>query len=115
MKITYNYVVKFSDGTSHEVPFTFTEHTKIYAIVRSVARSGMSRTMSFYMVEDGELINITHVVAEVCGYKLNEDNWTIRVRGCGMDMIFATLDHFAKGLGFKDTPEWVNHYGSLNY
>lgn len=66
-------------------------------------------------VEDGDLVNITHVVAEVCGYKLNEDNWTIRVRGCGMDMIFATLDRFAKGLGFKNTPEWVNHYGSLNH
>lgn len=111
--ITYNYVVNFNDGTSHEVPFTFTENTRIYAIVRSVARSGMSRTMSFFMVEDGELINITHVVARVCGYKLNEDNWTIRVCGCGMNMIFFVLDIFANKLGFKKTPSWVNHYGTI--
>ena len=111
--ITYNYVVKFNDGTSHKLPFTFTEKTKIYAIVRSVARSGMSRTMSFFMVEDGELINITHVVARVCGYRLNKDNWTIRVGGCGMDMIAHTLDHFASKLGFKKTPSWVEHYGRI--
>lgn len=111
--ITYNYVINFNDGTSHEIPFTFTENTKIYAIVRSVARSGMSRTMSFFMVEDGGLINITHVVARVCGYKLNEDNWTIRVRGCGMNMIFFVLDVFASKLGFKNTPSWVEHYGKI--
>ena len=111
--ITYNYVVNFNDGTSHEIPFTFTENTKIYAIVRSVARSGMSRTMSFFMVEDGELINITHVVARVCWYRFNKDNWTIRVNGCGMDMIAHTLDVFASKLGFKNTPSWVEHYGTI--
>lgn len=111
--ITYNYVVKFNDGTSHKVPFTFTEKTKIYAIVRSVARSGMSRTMSFFMVEDRELINITHVVAQVCGYRLNKDNWTIRVHGCGMNMIFFVLDRFSDNLRFKHKPQWVEHYGTI--
>ena len=111
--ITYNYVTTYNDGSKSERDFVFTSDTKIYAKVEHVSRSGMSRTMSFYMIEDGELINITHVVARVCGYRLNEDNWTIRVCGCGMNMIFFVLDIFANKLGFKKTPSWVNHYGTI--
>ena len=111
--ITYNHVVNFNDGTSHEVPFTFTENTRIYAIVRSMARSGMSRRLSFFMVEDGELINITHIIAQALGKKLNAKEWSFRVSGCGMDMVAHTLDVFASKLGFKNTPSWVNHYYTI--
>lgn len=111
--ITYNFITEYNDGTKHEREFVFTSDTKIYAKVEHVSRSGMSRTMSFYMIEDGELINITHVVARVCGYKLNENSWTIRVQGCGMDMIFFVLNRFANVLKFKHKPVWVEHYGTI--
>lgn len=111
--ITYNYVVKFNDGTSHEIPFTFTSDSKIYAVVRGVSKSGMSRSLSFFMIEDGDLRNITHVIAQALEKKLNDQKWSFRVSGCGMDMIAHTLDIFASKLGFKKTPSWVNHYYTI--
>lgn len=111
--ITYNYITKYNDGTKSERDFVFTLDTKIYAKVEHVSRSGMSRTMSFYMIEDGELINITHVISQALDYKLNENSWTIRVQGCGMDMIFFVLNRFANVLKFKHKPVWVEHYGTI--
>lgn len=109
----YNYTAHFNDGTSCEVPFEFTSDSKIYAIVRGVSRSGMSRRLSFFMIMDGELRNITHVVAQCIGHTLNEHELSFRVSGCGMDMIAHTLECLASKLGFKETPSWVYHYGTI--
>ena len=65
------------------------------------------------MIEDGDLRNITHVIAQALGKKLNDQEWSFRVSGCGMDMIAHTLDHFASKLGFKKTPSWIEHYGKI--
>lgn len=110
---TYTYTWESNNFIKHGTPFTFTSDSKIYAIVRGVARSGMSRRLSFFMVEDGALINITQVIAQCLGYTLNEREWSFRVSGCGMDMIAHTLDCFASKLGFENTPTWVYHYGII--
>lgn len=110
---TYTYTWEANNGNKHEIPFTVTSESKIYAIVRGVSRSGMSRRLSFFMVDDGALINITQVIAQCLGYTLNEREWSFRVSGCGMDMIFDTLYRFAKKIGFKEMPSWVNNYGRI--
>lgn len=110
---TYTYTWESNNDIKHGTPFTFTSDSKIYTIVRGVAKSGMSRRLSFFMVEDGALINITQVIAQCLGYTLNEREWSFRVSGCGMDMIFDTLYRFAKKIGFKETPSWVNAYGRI--
>lgn len=110
---TYTYTWQIDNCNKHEVPFTFTSDSKIYAIVRGVAKSGMSRRLSFFMVDDGALINITQVIAQVLDYKLNKREWSFRVGGCGMDMIAHTLDCFASRLGFEKTPSWVYYYGRI--
>lgn len=106
---TYTYVNKLGMGT----PYTFTSGSKIYAIIRGVSRSGMSRRLSFFMIEDGELRDVTHVIAQAIDRKLNNHEWSFRVNGCGMDMIAHTLDCFASKLGFEKTPSWVYHYGRI--
>lgn len=112
-KAIYTFVTEYNDGSKCERDFVFTLNTKIYTKIERVSRSGMSRTMSFYMIEDGELINITHVIAQCLKYKLNENEWTIRVQGCGMDMVFFVLNKFANALRFKHKPIWVEHYGTM--
>ena len=109
----YMYTVTYKNGDIDETKFAFTSDSKIYAVVRGVSKSGMTRRLSFFMVEDSELINITHVIAQALGKKLNDQEWSFRVSGCGMDMIAHTLDVFASKLGFKNTPSWVNHYGTI--
>lgn len=68
-----------------------------YTQVKSVAKSGMSRKMKFFAVEDGEIINVTWRVATVLGDSVQSDG-TIRVSGCGMDMGFHMVYNLARTL-----------------
>lgn len=106
--ITYIYTDECF-GKKYEVPYTFKEKSTVIASIKSVAKSGMSRTIAFYMIENNQIIDITQVIAQVLGHTLQRD-YTIRVRGCGMDMIFATLSAFASRIGFKKDPYWCEHY-----
>lgn len=64
----------------------------IWGCIRTVARSGMSRTMTFHLPEnDGTGINdITYAVGALLGEKLNKRG-AIMVPGYGMDMIFKMV------------------------
>lgn len=66
---------------------------KVYTVVRSVSSSGMSRTMSLYVVIDGQLCNITYHAAKALDYSLVDVNGSrvMRVGGCGMDMGFHAV------------------------
>lgn len=62
--------------------------------VTSVARSGMSRRILIRSVEHSKhseeyYIRTYRTFLKVLGYRLNDDN-TITVSGCGMNMLFAT-------------------------
>lgn len=91
--ITYNY-------------YTFTSKTKIYAVIRSVSRSRKSKKISFFMMKNGELENITHVIAQCLGYKLDRIDFSIRVKGYGSFLVFETLNKFSTKIGLKNTPTW---------
>jgi hypothetical protein len=91
---------------------------KIYANVNSVSRSGMSRRISFYMVEDGAISRVTREVAWLTGWVPVGENKSrgkymvdagLYVGGCGMDMIFHTL-YTALHEQAKD---WNQHYNTL--
>lgn len=66
--------------------------TTVYGIVRSVSRSGMSRTIDFYSVDkdDGSMVYLTGYFSAVTGWSRN-DRGALRVSGCGMDMIFHAV------------------------
>lgn len=73
---------------------------KIYALVDSVSRSGMSRRISFYVVENDAIKRVTREVAWLAGWVPVGENksrgkWMVDaglyVSGCGMDMILHTL------------------------
>ena len=61
----------------------------IYGDVKSVAKSGMSRKLSFYCVVDGEIQRVTYEIALILGLK-HEDG-ALTKKGCGMDMVFAVI------------------------
>lgn len=61
--------------------------SEVYTTVKSVAKSGMSRTMTLNVVIDGRIQGITYSTAVVLGDPTQKDG-TIRVHGCGMDMGF---------------------------
>lgn len=62
----------------------------VYTTIRSVSASGMTRHISLFVARDGEITDITYLVAGVLGESLYERSGhrTIKVNGCGMDMGF---------------------------
>ena len=72
---------------------------KIYCILRSVSKSGMSRRIDFYkFVAEGDKIDkifLTSSIADYLGYSYTVDDWRqgkgLRVGGCGMDMGFSVV------------------------
>ena len=85
--------------------YNITPETQVYARVESVSRSGMSRTISFYMIEGGELWNITGAIGEVTGLARDRRTGGLRVRGCGMDMVWHTLYRYACARGWEESQQ----------
>ena len=67
----------------------------IYTTTRSVAKSGMSRAISFFIIvteADGSnyIQGVDYLVGVALGLKRHKDGGYI-VRGCGMDMGYKTV------------------------
>lgn len=66
----------------------------IVASIKRISSSGMNRDIGFAMITSkGNLFNMTYCMSKLAECKLN-DNHTIRVGGCGMDMVFHSLYNF---------------------
>ena len=65
---------------------------KIIACVCYVSSSGMSRHIKFcYVGNNGYLYNISYKVSKILGYRYNNNDNSVIVGGCGMDLIFHCL------------------------
>jgi len=83
------------------------EGDTIYTVLRSVAPSGMSRTMSLKVATDkGVIQDLTYYASVVLDYPLVEVNGSraIRVGGAGMDLGFHVVYSLARVL-FRDKYE----------
>lgn len=84
---------------------------QFYAEVSSVSRSGMSRHIALYLPYkdmDGALKieNLTYLLHHFCGYRWNKAQNAVIVGGCGMDMIFYTIDNLLYSLDLpKESPD----------
>lgn len=75
-----------------------TPDTTVYVVVRSVARSGMSRVMSFYVpTPDGDMLFLDGLVGAVVGGRV-KDGDGIRVFGYGMDMAAHVVGRLSEDL-----------------
>ena len=65
----------------------------VYTLNRHTSASGMSRDISLFVAQGGEIIDITYYAAHAIGWRLVERNGrrAIRVSGAGMDMGFHTV------------------------
>jgi hypothetical protein len=81
--------------------------------IAKISVSGMTRQVKVGIYFGGKLMNISALVAKVTGWKYtNKGDMAVKVSGCGMDMIFHTLDCFTRGLGIPDGYKQpaVQHY-----
>ncbi len=77
---------------------------RIYTVLRKVSASGMSRHISFLIVDDGELQSLDWSIGQALGLKMAEPAG-LKIDGCGMDMGFATVYNLGRALWPNGTPE----------
>ncbi len=102
----YIYSDKFTDFEKKQLEYinhNLNKSELFIASVVKVAKSGMSRTIKLAIVMDGVFMNVTYLMAKVLDKKLDKDG-AFRVKGCGMDMIFAALSDIAARLCDNEHP-----------
>lgn len=66
--------------------------TTVYTVLRSVARSGMSRHIDLYVIRNNEPRWITRLACKATGVMhFDERKDCARISGCGMDMGFHAV------------------------
>lgn len=86
----------------------------VYAVLRHVSSSGMSRNIDFYVIRDNQPRYITGLIAQALDYKLSK-NGGLTVGGCGMDMGFHVIYTLSSMLyksdgsigSYKLTNKWI--------
>jgi hypothetical protein len=85
----------------------------IYTVLRSVSKSGLSRSISFYVVDNNkEIININYYISVLLGYKFDKTHFGLiglKVKGGGMDMGFHVVHTLLRELGItgKISHRWL--------
>jgi hypothetical protein len=72
----------------------------IYCVLRRVAKSGMSRDISFFVINKQRLRMIDGCIKQILGLKYSKNDG-LRIHGCGMDMGFLVVHELSLAL-FKD-------------
>ncbi len=67
----------------------------IYTTVTHVSRSGMSRSIRCFTIENDEPFDISYRIARALGDRLDPKNGGIKIGGCGMDMGFAIVHNLS--------------------
>lgn len=84
----------------------------VWTDVEKVARSGMSRWIKAYVIEDNQPRWIGYHVSRVLGLRLDDRSGAVFVSGCGMDMGFWLVYSLSSRLypdGFRCLGEGVDH------
>ncbi len=71
---------------------------KVYAIVRHVAPSGMSRLIDLLIFKGGQPLYIGFHAGRVLGWTYDRDRGGLKVGGAGMDMVFHTVSSLSYAL-----------------
>jgi hypothetical protein len=68
----------------------FPPGSEVTTTIKHVTRSGMGRVIAVigYNAEKGRVLNVSHDVARVLGWRYDNDRRGVFVDGCGMDMAF---------------------------
>ena len=63
----------------------------VHTILRHVSKSGVSRSISLIIAENGEVCDITDITSRAMSESLDTKNRGIKIGGCGMNMGFQLV------------------------
>lgn len=74
----------------------------VYCVLRGVSRSGMSRNIDFYVMQDNEPRWLTGYMSAAGIVNQSRSDWEksrgVKVHGCGMDMGFHVVNNLSMAL-----------------
>jgi hypothetical protein len=82
----------------------------VYTILRHCSRSGLSRSISLFVIKDNQPIELDYWAAKAIDYKIDRKNGGLIVTGTGMDMGFHlvySLSYAMFGNGYKLNHKWI--------
>jgi hypothetical protein len=88
------------------------EKRVIYCVLRSVSKSGMSRVIDFYTIENDKPQYLSGLIRMALGYRMAKNGGLV-VGGCGMDMGFHVVYTVASVIyggdrgGYEIKSEWI--------
>ena len=83
---------------------------RVYCVLRSVSKSGMSRAIDFYAIKDNQPIWLSGHMAAAMGWKRSKDRG-LTITGCGMDMGFHAVYSLARTLWPNENAERADRDG----
>lgn len=88
------------------------------ASVKSVSKSGMSRNISFSLVTSDlkrniEIYYLNYIISQLLNETLKSDD-SVKITGCGMDMIFNTLYRLTKKVFTDSEIESLGGYSKMS-
>ncbi len=85
---------------------------RVYTCLRNVSSSGMSRRISVHIItatdaSEGKpyIRDISHLVADLTGFRLAKHGDGLQIGGCGMDMGFHVVYQLGQAMWPEGTPE----------
>ena len=85
------------------------ETDTIYTVLRSVSKSGLSRSISFFIIKNGDIHYINHDIAKILGYRFNKFFDGLIVKRCGTDAGFHVVHTLLRELnaGLTISHRWI--------
>lgn len=78
---------------------------KVMCVLRHCSKSGMRRSISFFVVHDGELVALDWHMSRAMGYTVDQKHGGLIASGCGMDMGWHVVYSLGRVLWPKGTSE----------
>jgi hypothetical protein len=79
--------------------------TTVNTVLRHVSKSGMSRSISLFVADKNEMVDITYHAVHLMGDKIDYAHGGIKIGGCGMDMGFQLVYSLGMALWPKGTKQ----------
>tara|TARA_R110002020_G_scaffold379696_1_gene590940 strand:- start:92 stop:475 length:384 start_codon:yes stop_codon:yes gene_type:complete len=86
---------------------------EVYCIIRHVSSSGMTRHISFFIIDwfkdQNKVLFIDNLISDYLDYRPNKHYTALVVGGCGMDMAFSVVHHLQEQMNYSKNTDFTDY------
>ena len=86
-------------------------HQEIFCIIRHVSYSGMTRHISFFIIDNqsNQPLFLDNLISDYLDYRPNKTYTGLVVNGCGMDMAFSVVHHLQEQMKHSKNTTFIDY------